>query len=971
MHIGAERGGSTEPPLFLRCNPAGAPLNFSCVQFYTVHKMNTGHPASNAAPRSILFSVFLIFVVALFVGPLDSAYGQGKIAGRVTEKATGDALIGVNVVIDGTTQGTVTDTNGNYVIVNVRPGDYTLAFSYIGFAREVVSGIRVSTGQTTRYNISLREQVVEGEEIIVRAERPLVSKDLTASRKSVIAAEIEALPVEDFFGVLVTQAGVSQGPSGEIHIRGGRSNEIAYLVDGMSVGNPFDTNGLATTVATGAIQEMTVISGAFNAEYGRAMSGIVNLVTKEGSDRMKGSFSYYGGDNFTSNKDLYGTPDNVNINVYTMEATLSGAVPLARKIKFFISGRLDDSKGNIYGWREHLPSDSANFNGDPALLETIRSFRPGYNGPSWYYELQGKPWYEYGENEQIPSERVAMNPRSSGNFVAKLSTRPFKGTKLEYSLLMDGAKRKRFNFAYRYNPDGVLTTRDNSLNQGLYWTHTINDRTFYTIKMSVASNVSRSRLYSDPTDPRYVSTGAIVGFPGNQFLFGGNQKGNVSERSRSFRLKGDLTKQFGAVHEAKVGVDMQLHRLSRENFVILYDNDIYREPEVPGIDTPAHNKYKNQKVSEISAFVQDKLEFDDFIVNAGIRYERFDPNGFYIPDLLNPIVSQDGLARAQPTNLIMPRIGVSFPITARGIIHFSYGHFAQMPSLRNLYRNPEFEFGVGSQPTFGNTNMRPERTITYEMGLQQQITDDLAFDITGFFKDIRDYLARETIRFSTISGEDVYNIFLNKDYANVKGMTFSLTKRRSRNGYLSATLDYTLQVAEGNNTDANSFFFNLLSGKENELELVPLGFDQRHILSSTVTLSDPGSWGISFIGQYSSGYPYTPLLFDQKIDQIPNQERKPSQLNLDMQAHKTFRLKGNSRLRVFTRVFNLLDRLNERFVFSDTGRATYSLNGERGIHASWEPAYGLPGIRDLNEYNKRPNFYNSPREIKIGATLSF
>jgi len=125
------------------------------------------------APTCTLFA-FLVLLISPY-----TASGQGKIAGRVIDKDSGEALIGVNVVIDGTTQGTVTDTNGNYIILNVRPGDYTLAFSYIGFTREVVSGLRVTTGQTTRYDIALSEQVIEGEEIVVRADRPLVRKDLT------------------------------------------------------------------------------------------------------------------------------------------------------------------------------------------------------------------------------------------------------------------------------------------------------------------------------------------------------------------------------------------------------------------------------------------------------------------------------------------------------------------------------------------------------------------------------------------------------------------------------------------------------------------------------------------------------------------------------------------------------------------------------------------------------------------------
>ncbi|QXD15618.1 TonB-dependent receptor [Rhodocaloribacter litoris] len=899
------------------------------------------------------------------------AFGQGKIAGRVTDAATGEPLVGVNVLIDGTTQGTVTDADGNYILLNVRPGEYTLVFSYIGFQTHRVEGLRVVTGQTTSYDVQLREEVIQGQEVVVTAERPLIQKDLTASKKTVVAEEIEALPVEGFFGVLVTQAGVNQGPGGEIHIRGGRSNEVAYLVDGLSVGNPFDTNGLATTVAADAIQEMTVISGAFNAEYGKAMSGIVNLVTKEGGDRYTGSVSFYGGDNVTAHGDLFYTPPGYRLNVYTFEGTLSGPVPFYRPLRFFVSYRRDVDDGHIYGFREHLPSDSANFNAGPGLLETIRQHIPDYDGPAWYYEIRGTPWYELDDPAAARGERVAMNPSSSANFIGKLSLRPFAGAKIEYAFLHDRSRRKPFDFAYRFNPDGVVTNRDWSYNHSLHWTHTLNDRTFYTLRLSYATNTFRQYLYEDPLDPRYVSTGKIQGFPGNNFVFGGNQKSHVYEDARSFRAKLDFTRQFGTIHEAKTGIEFQRHSLDRENFVILFDGDRYPEPTIPPLDSPSHDKYEGQQVTELSAYVQDKLEFDDFIINAGLRYEYFNPHGYYIPNLLDPKGNAQPPQRAEVKHLFLPRLGVSFPITDTGIIHFSYGHFAQMPALRQMYVNPEFEFPVGTTPTFGNPNMRPERTVQYELGLQQQLTDDVAFDVTGFFKDIRDYLALQTIRYSTIAGEDVYNIYLNRDYANIKGITFALTKRRGRGGLVAATLDYTFQIAEGNRNDANAFFFNFLSGRETELELIPLDFDQRHIVSGTVTLTRPRNWGLSLIGQFATGYPYTPLLIDQKLDQLPNSDRKPSQIKLDLHAYKDFALGERFSFRIFAKVFNVLDRMNERFVFDDTGRATYSLNGERGVHASWEPAYGLPGIHTLDEYNTRPHYFSAPREVRLGATLSF
>lgn len=910
--------------------------------------------------------VFLALgVFFILTATINSASAQGKIAGRITEGATGDALIGVNVVLEGLQQGTVTDIDGNYIILNVRPGTYTLIFSYIGFETKRVENIKVTTGQTTRYDIRLNEQVLEGQEIVIQAERPLVQKDLTASKTTVVAEEIDALPVESFLGVLVTQAGVTQGPSGEIHVRGGRSNEVSYLVDGLSVANPFDTNGLATSVASDAIQELTFISGAFNAEYGRAMSGIVNLVTKEGGNKLSGSISVYGGDNLTKHTDLFMTPSTLGLNDYTAIGSLSGPLPFYKKLKFFVSARRDVDNGHIFGRREHSPSDSANFNSSP-----------------WYYELNGVP-SDQASGE--PGELVSMNDRTGYNFIGKLSMRPVSGIKVEYSVILDGGERRPFNFAYRFNPDGVAKSRDNSINQSLHWTHTLSDRAFYTAKLSYAANNFSSYLYEDPYDRRYVSTGAIIGYPGSNFLFGGNQKGHSYESSTSARAKVDFTRQFGVIHETKAGIEVAKHNLDRETFTILYDGDTFTSPTVLPLSSGSatHNKYgckefislpgvndvpcQEQQVFELSAYVQDKLEFENFIVNAGLRFEHFDPKGQYISDLLDP---KGETQEASPKNILLPRIGVSFPITEQGIIHFSYGHFAQMPPLRNMYVNSEFEFPVNSAPTYGNTNIRPERSVQYEMGLQQQLGGTMAIDVTGFFKDIRDYLALQNVRFSTVSGEDQFSIYLNKDYANVKGVTIALTKRRAPNGLLSANIDYTFQSAEGNNNNANAFFFNFLSGRENEFELIPLDFDQRHIVSSTVTLTKPQNWSASFISQFSTGYPYSPLIFNQNIDDLPNSGRKPSQFKLDAHIYKTLSL-GGMDVRTFVKVFNVLDKLNQSFVFDDTGSADYSLGNQRGEHAAWEPFYGQVGIHDFEEYTSRPQYYSAPRSISIGATISF
>jgi len=898
------------------------------------------------------------------------AWGQGKIAGHVEDATSGDDLIGVAILIEGAARGTTTDLDGNYVLLNLRPGLYTLVFSYLGYQGQRVTDIQVTSGQTTRIDIELNETVIVGEEMIVQAERPLVQKDLTASKKSIIAEEIEALPVESIFGIIATTAGVTTGAFGELHVRGGRQNEISYLVDGLAVSNPFSTNGINTQVAIDAIEELTVISGAFNAEYGKAMSAVVNLVTKEGGEQIEGSVTAYAGDYLTTNNDLFLLPEGINLNSTTLEGSLSGPIPIGKRLRFLVSGRYDNNDGHLYGIRHHLPSDSANFNTNP-----------------WYYEIQGIPWWDYADSTvtlsdgsevgglglELPDERVGMNPNQRFNVLSKLSAKLTNNTQLEYSYLVDNSERQGFSFAYRYNPDGVTTNRRNNQNHSLHFTHTLSTLSFYTVKLSYANAAYENFLYEDPLDPRYVKDvggtggGNVTGFPGNNYLFAGNQKFHIYEDSQSLRGKVDLTRQFGITHEVKIGVDVQQHNLSRQNFIVLYDGNRYLEPTVESVENPSHDRYQDQKVLELSAYAQDKLEFDNFIINAGLRFERFDPKGTFIPDLFNP---QGELESASTKNLFLPRVGVSFPITERGIIHFSYGHFAQMPSLRNLYVNPEFEFPKGSIPTFGNTNLRPERTVQYEFGVQQQIGEMLAIHVTGYFKNIRDYMALQLVRHSTIAGEDLYNIYLNKAYANVTGVTVSLTKRKAPNGFLAATLDYTFQIAEGSDDDANRFFFNRLSGRENELEVVPLSFDQRHVISTTITLSRSRKFGLSFDGQFSTGYPYSPFILDQNVDLPTRSGRRPSKINLNAHLFRQFTV-SDLNVRAFVKVFNLLDRLNENFVFNDTGRATYSLSAQRNVHATWEPNYGLPGIRTLEEYDSRPHWYSSPRLVRIGLTVSF
>ncbi|MDP6170134.1 MAG: carboxypeptidase-like regulatory domain-containing protein, partial [Candidatus Marinimicrobia bacterium] len=246
----------------------------------------------------------------LVVQPIFSGT-TGKISGRVTSKETGEPLIGANVMVDGTPLGAATDTEGNYYILQVPPGSYDVKFTMIGHRTLIMNDVRIRVDLTTTLDGQLDESTVGLDEVVVQAERPMIQTDVTYSQANISSEEVEMLPVEEFEDVLSLQAGVVT-TGGEIHVRGGRGGEISYMVDGITVTDPYNS-GIAVEIENNSIQELQFISGTFNAEYGQAMSGIVNIVTKDGDyEKYSGSWSTSIGDYYIAKDPVFPKVDKSN-----------------------------------------------------------------------------------------------------------------------------------------------------------------------------------------------------------------------------------------------------------------------------------------------------------------------------------------------------------------------------------------------------------------------------------------------------------------------------------------------------------------------------------------------------------------------------------------------------------------------------------------------------------------------------------
>ncbi len=891
---------------------------------------------------------FLLFLLIFSFPFLLLAGTTGKIVGTVKDASNGQPLPGVNIVLEGTQMGAATDAKGYFSIINVPPGRYTLKARMIGYTTTRVTGVRVRVDLTTQVPIELSPTVLKlGKSVTITATRPMVQKDITSAQSIVDAKDMEQMPVESVSQVLELQAGFVKSSSGALHVRGGRSGEVAYMVDGISVTDPYGASP-AITVEKNAIQELQVVSGTFNAEYGQAMSGIINIVTKDGTQQFKGSVSSYLGDYVSRHKDTFAHIEAIDpFSIQDDEFTLSGPVPFTgKKLTFYTSGRYFKNEGYLYGKRRFLPSDS--------------SFFDSPDTSQWKIQ-------ESGDGAWVP-----MNHFKKFSGQIKLAYRLSPSLKISYAGFVNTNRYQSYSHKFKLNPDGNLHRFSDRFTNIFTLNHMLTPNTFYSFKYSNFSNNYRHYVYKNPLDPRYVSPKRFYSSTGYRFYTGGQNMNHFYRTTLTHVYKFELTSQVNKVHQVKTGFEYRWNRLFYEAFQIRLDWQTGWKPQIPNFDSPSHNRYVHHP-TELAYFIQDKIELKDMIVNIGLRYERFNPNGEVLSDPRDPNINRplkpehqnDPLekrrtywfTKASPKTQLSPRIGIAYPITDQGVIHFSYGHFLQIPPYAYLYTNPDFEVTGGLSSLIGNANLEPQRTVSYEIGLQQQLTADLAIDVTGYYKDVRNLLGTQIIE--TYAGGDRYALYVNRDYGNIRGITLTLRKRYSN--YISGQIDYTYGVAEGNASDPNSVFYDVASGREPEKQLVYLSWDQTHTLNASITVGDPQKWGVSFISQYGSGLPYTPTYQGQRTS-FENSERKPMTFNVDFRAHYDLRF-HRLRTSFFFFIYNLFDRKNELLVYTDTGRATYTL----------VPQYTGNTLfpNTLQEYLNRPDYFSAPREIKMGVAVYF
>lgn len=934
--------------------------------------------------KLLLQSLLIIFITLLST---NTALSQsGKISGKVTDAETHEALPFVNIIIVGSSMGAASDLEGDYFILNIPPGTYSIKASAIGYNSVTMENINVASGFTSNADFELAPATLElSQDVVVVAEKPLVQKDLTASTSTVGADVISQLPVTNIKDVLQLQAGIVSSGA-DLHVRGGRKGQLVYQIDGVPVTDSYD-GSTVVDVASDAVKELQVISGAFNAEYGQAMSGIVNIVTKDGSNTFQGSITAYGGDYISSKKKTFWDINNVSPTaIRDVEGSLSGPV-LKDKLFFYVNGRYYYNTGYLYGRRI--------YNIDDIAVED-----PNSGGTLYNVSRSGDSAY------------VPMNPDESVYGQGKLSYRLFGGMKLSYNYILDNQKYKEYNHKRRLTPDNNLQRFRKGISNTLSINHAISSSSFYTLNLSYFFKEYYNYLFEnistgDPNKPTFYVDNYVHYTPPYNFEVGGTDYDRFRRYTNTLSAKLDWTTQLNQEINIQFGGEFKKHDIYYHK-ITLYPNYIFdgtnvkQVVQVAPLSSTLNDEYLH-KPTETSAYVQSKFEAFNLIFNIGVRLDVFDPDGVVLNDPTDPNINSplrpsnrfndlNGNGEYDPDQgetiktladrekywykkasvkyQLSPRIGLAFPITDKGVIHFSYGHFLQLPSYELMYQNPEFELGVGAgnQGLFGNADLKPQKTVKGEIGLQQQIGDDIAVDLTVFFEDFRDLTGTQTDEILVFGKGSSYSQYANSDFGFSKGFIVRFEKRFS--GGLATALDYTFSVTKGNASNPADARDALTKGALPETFIAPLNWDQTHTLNLSIAYSQPRDYGFSLIGNFYTGQPYTPLVNkNTRVTQnaFPrNSQTKPTNFNLDLRLYKDFPI-GETTVSLFLKVFNLLDLDNARTVYDNSGDPVFTFDELDAEKINPKMYNGTT----LDEYYTDPSYFSEPRRVEFGVSYNF
>lgn len=840
-------------------------------------------------------------MVHLCMGIVLFASMNGKIQGTVNDGKTGEPIIDANVLLLNSDIGAATDNEGNFFILNVAPGDYKIEVSCLGYGTKRIANVTVEYDKTVRLTIPLEPTNIEIAPVTVTSDRPAVSKDMVGTTYLVRKDEISYLPVDYTINLVAFQAAVTRRDT-TLHVRGGRATEVQYMIDNVPIIDP-QTGNMAINLSKGIIDEVIFLPGGFSAEYGRAMSGIINMITARPSDNL--SMRVRG-------KTEQIMPSDHDFGYGNLESSVH--LPVNKRLKGYLS--LDVMHTDDWDPRFHV------------LPHKERDDYSLYG--KWLYAISGK-------------------------------------LKTALSGAMSRSQFDRYETLWKFNLDHYRSDLCKGNMQALNISYLPDTRKFFQLTVS--------RLYSHKTygvreDISYSTFDDFTFLPYASLEW---QRPSLNNPFGAYVMKpygagdypeyGDKTSQ---IIKGALNADLQMHRnhqikVGGEYVFQDFDSFIYF------ISDSSHqliDDYDYQP-KEYSVYVQDNIDYKGLYAKIGCRYDYF---------------SSD-IEGIEPKHYISPRLGLAFEVNDKFIFRANVGQYAQPPlydhmySYYNLLPLPSYLFGY--VPIIGNPELSPEKTVSYELGLQGEISEELSTTVNMFYKDVTDLIGTRQVRLLPL--HHGYLQYVNIEYANIKGIETIL---EFNGGIFTGKISYTLSWTKGTSSYASEFGDTIVKRPASDYYL---DFDQRHRVFLQGTLRLPFMSQLYVFGYFGNGFPYTPPDPEGKYEER-NYERLPFQQQIDCVIFKTFKI---GRI-AFNLDFEIINLLNQQYEISPHYPQLREVHlSDFDDFLSFESNYYSPAadanhdglitpIEDYESYlairqatDDEIHAYSPPRRARIGFSVSY
>ncbi len=775
------------------------------------------------------FSFFLLFLLTSL--QFLSAGTTGKITGIVNDIKTGEPLAGVNVYLQNTAMGSATDVDGYYVILNVLPGKYELVASYVGYADYIVKEVAVSTDLTTRIDINLSDNVLETEEVVITAVRPVVQKDVAGSVAIISSERIEELPVSSITEAIGLQAGVTSS----LGIRGSGSDQVALMVDGVLLRDERN-NSPITNIPMSAVSEITVQAGGSDAQYHNVRSGVINVITKEGDPNLYNATltvktspvqqKNFGGSPYDADS-YYNRPfldpevawtgtENGAWSVYERRqyTDFEGWNALAEKTLQDDDPTNDltpEAAQKIFKWQHRKQGQ---------IAEGDYNVDFGFGGPVPYFSqdlgnLRFFGSYRKESNKYLMS--LATDGRVDESYMLKLTSDISPDMKL--SLLgffseTSGTSNSRSGGTNIISTTGEIAALLNQTGHTQDW------------RIWVPGYLSRSQRYNHSISAKFTHVLSPTSFYDAQIKRVGTiyETGHIRRRDTETLYEifpgyfldeapyGHYDFPVTSIDGMSMGGSIGNSRDSSEIYtysaMVDYVNQINQANEIKAGFEFVYNDYQmnfgsvNKQLPEgtfrskftqnpirLTGYIQDKLEYEGFISTVGFIAEYTDPNDKwynvdpfevdffttnYSPEDEELFKTKEAKARFT----ISPRLAISHPISETAKLYFNYGHYRQIATAEALYR---VQRGTGDiLDRIGDPTINLAKTVSYELGYDQALSDEYLFHLAAYYKDVTNQ--QDYTRYVGAGAASSVNYFqlTNNSYEDIRGFEADITKRTGR-----------------------------------------------------------------------------------------------------------------------------------------------------------------------------------------------